>query len=131
MPSPDIAPCLLPTQPGSIFVWSVRLLLHGADIGALARSDDGGATWTTQGLAPESEPLAFSPAAPCSDRASFYGSPLGGMDAVRDDGAIYSTVAPTDGGSRPPGVIVYRNGAWQVVAPNPLRANPTHVPPSV
>ena len=131
LPGPTPVICLLPTQPGALFVWSARLLTHGADIGTFARSDDGGATWTAQGLPQESQPPVFSPAASCSGHTSFYGSPLGGIDAVRDDGAIYTTVMPGVGGSRPVGVIVYRNGAWQVVAPNPLRVNPTHVPPSV
>ncbi len=71
-----------------------------------------------------------SPAASCSRSAGFYGSPLGGIDAVRDDGVIYSTLTPADGDTRPSGVIVYRNGVWRVVAPAPLRANP-YAPPSV
>ena len=131
IPAPGPAPtvCLLPTQPETLFAWSSQLTLGGATLGSFARSEDGGATWATQGLPQEGQPPTFSPAASCSSQTDFYGSPLGGVDSVRDDGALYTTVTPADGDSRPSGVIVYRNGAWSVAAPNPLRANP-YAPPA-
>jgi len=129
-PGPAPTVCLAPGRPDTLFVWAPELTVGGVTVGSFARSVDGGATWTTAGLPQESQPPAFSPATSCSVSGGFYGSPLGGEDSVRDDGAIYTTVAPGDSGSRPSGVIVYRDGAWHVVAPAPLRANP-YAPPAV
>lgn len=127
-PGPNPGLCVAPDNSNVLYAWGDITLANATSTQrGLARSLDGGATWSP--VMPSTDGLPATPA----DAACTGNTGLG--LAMADDGTLYNqTTATETPPGQPPipaGVAEFQGGAWHKVAPYPVvnRVLPTYGDP--